>query len=164
MSALPRAEMPVTADEKEPAATPLGATGTITDSVRAALSLEPMRTSTYVRTYFSWCLQVSALVNESPSRAMVNALSKQQMVLPELPAAPVFEEVEEEAAEDGDGKFLYKNARGEWVNLLEMSVGTLSGMLLDWSKEKREKECEVEQSSFQQILHDAAAVDGHSTM
>lgn len=95
---------------------------------------------------------------------MVNALSKQPMALPQLPAAPVFEEAEEEAAEDGDGKFLYKNARGEWVNLLDMSVGTLSGMLLDWAKEKREKEFEVEQSSFQQILHDAAAVNGHSTM
>lgn len=107
---------------------------------------------------------MSALVNESPSRAMINALSKQPMALPALPSVQEKEEDEESAAEDGDGHFLYKNARGEWINLLEMSVGTLSGMLLDWAKEKREKEAEVEQSSYQQILHDAAAVDGHSTM
>merc|ERR1711998_557018 len=67
-----------------------------------------------------------------------------------------FEE-DDGAAEVGDGKYIFKNSLGEVKSYLDLSVPTLMGMLKNTAVEVVEKEHELKASSYQKILHEAAA-------
>ena len=100
-----------------------------------------------------------ASVMDSPSRALVSAIPGDTLM--RLPSVPEdhdddFEE-DDGAAEVGDGKFIFKNSLGEVKSYLDLSVPTLMGMLKNIAVEVVEKEHELKASSYQKILHEAAA-------
>ena len=100
----------------------------------------------------------SASVN-SPSRALVAAIpSNTLMRLPSVSDEGVeVDEEGEDPAEIGDGKFIFTNSVGEVKSYLDLSVSTLMGMLKNIAVEVVEKEHELRTSSYQKILHEAAA-------
>merc|ERR1712054_159327 len=100
-----------------------------------------------------------ASVMDSPSRALVSAIPGDTLM--RLPSVPEnhdddFEE-DDGAAEVGDGKYIFTNSLGEVKSYLDLSVPTLMGMLKNTAVEVVEKEHELKASSYQKILHEAAA-------
>ena len=98
-------------------------------------------------------------VMDSPSRALVSAIPGDTLM--RLPSVPEdhdddFEE-DDGAAEVGDGKYIFTNSVGEVKSYLDLSVPTLMGMLKNTAVEVVEKEHELKASSYQKILHEAAA-------
>jgi len=101
--------------------------------------------------------QALTFTSDSLSSDLVRSIPDGRLLkLPELPQDDDDDDDDDDSAEKGDGKYVFTNASGDVKSYLDLSIPTLTGMLLNNAVEITETKADIKDNSFEKTLHDAA--------
>ena len=97
------------------------------------------------------------LPDESPGRVVLNAVGSSSLIpLPEIEEEVVEEVDEKDDSDDDAGDFIFVNSSGDTKSYLELSVGTLNGLMINEAQEKKDLRVEQKSTTWKKILVESA--------